>query len=249
MTYAVHLHSERPDLAERAAELGDEVWPEYNLHGDVTNREWRRMRHDFPEHQFVLYDEAADEIVAEGHTLPVPWDGSADGLPAGYDGIFELGFGDEPKTALAAMAAEIRPAFQGGGLAVRMLELMRDVTRRDGLEHLIAAVRPSLKERYPLVAIDEYAGWTRGDGLPFDPWLRVHARIGGRMLRPEPHSLRISGTVADWEDWTQMAFPVSGDYVFPQGLALVSIDRVADLGLYYEPNVWVAHAVPPLADT
>jgi len=36
--------------------------------------------------------------------------------------------------------------------------------------------------------------------------------------------------------------------VFPQGLALVTIDRDADLGLYYEPNVWVAHAVTPLTD-
>jgi GNAT superfamily N-acetyltransferase len=249
MTYTVHLHSERPDLAERAAELGDEIWPEYNLHGDVTNRYWRRMRLDFPESQFVLYDDASDAIVAEGHTLPVPWDGSVAGLPAGFDGIFELGFGHEPKTALAAMAAEIRPAFQGGGLAARMLELMRDVARRHALGAVIAAVRPSLKERYPLVPIEEYMRWTRGDGLPFDPWLRVHARLGGRILRAEPRSLRISGTVGEWEDWTQMAFPVSGDYVFPRGLALVSIDCDGDLGLYYEPNVWVAHTVAPFTDT
>jgi GNAT superfamily N-acetyltransferase len=249
VTYSVHLHSERPDLADRAAELGDEIWPEYNLHGDVTNRQWRRMRLDFPEYQFVLYDDASDAIVAEGHTLPVPWDGTVAGLPDGFDGIFELGFGDGPKTALAAMAAEIRPAFQGRGLAVRILELMRDVARSHGLGALIAAVRPSLKERYPLVPIDEYMLWTRGDGQPFDPWLRVHARIGGRMLRAEPRSLRISGTVAEWEDWTQMAFPVSGDYVFPQGLALLSIDRDADLGLYHEPNVWVGHTVAPFTDT
>lgn len=248
MTYTVHFHSERPDLGERATLFGDEIWPEYNLHGDVTNRCWRRLRLEFPEYQFVLYDEEADEILAEGHTLPVPWDGSAGGLPDGFDGIFDRAFGDEPKTALAAMAAEIRPAFQGGGLAVRLLELMRDVARSHGLGAVIAAVRPSLKERYPLVAIEDYMEWSRPDGLPFDPWLRVHARIGGRMLRPEPRSLRITGTVAEWEDWTQMAFPVSGSYVFPRGLALVSIDREADVGLYHEPNVWVAHAVAPLTD-
>jgi GNAT superfamily N-acetyltransferase len=248
MIYSVYLHSERPDLAERAAELGDEVWPEYNLHGDVVNLNWRRMRLEYPEYQFVLYDDEADELVAEGHTLPVPWDGSVEGLPAGFDGIFERGFGDEEKTALSAMAAEIRPAFQGGGLAVRVLEVMRDVARRHGLGALIAAVRPSLKECYPLAAIDEYAQWSRPDGLPFDPWLRVHARIGGRILHPEPRSLRISGTVAEWEEWTQMAFPVSGEYVFPHGLALLSIDRAADVGLYYEPNVWVAHDVAPFTD-
>lgn len=243
MKPTVHTHAERPDLADRAAELGDEIWPEYNLHGDVTNACWGRMRREFPQLQFVLYDEAADEIVAEGHTLAVPWDGTVDGLPAGFDGIFELGFGGAPKAALCAMAAEIRPAYRGGGLATTMLELMRDIARREGLRDLLAAVRPSWKDRYPLMPIADYAAWVRDDGLPFDPWLRVHARLGGEVLLPEPRSLKISGTVAEWEEWTGMSFPFDGEYVFPQGLAPLQVDREADLGLYFEPNVWVRHHV------
>ena len=241
MKYAVYTHAERPDLAEQAAGLGDEFWPEYNMHGDVTNAHWLRMRTELPELQFVLYDEEARELVAEGHTMAVPWDGTTDGLPDGYDGIFELGFGAEPKTALCAMAAEIRPGYQGGGLAAEMLRLMRGVAERQGLGAVLACVRPSLKERYPLARIDEYARWTREDGLPFDPWIRVHVRLGAELSRPEPRSLRITGTVAEWESWTEMAFPVSGDYVFPRGLATVSIDREADRGLYFEPNVWLVH--------
>jgi hypothetical protein len=38
-----------------------------------------------------------------------------------------------------------------------------------------------------------------------------------------------------------MAFPESGEYVFPQGLAPVAIDREADVGAYWEPNVWMRH--------
>jgi hypothetical protein len=38
-----------------------------------------------------------------------------------------------------------------------------------------------------------------------------------------------------------MAFPASGDYVFPAGLAPVAIDRDADVGTYWEPNVWLIH--------
>ena len=38
-----------------------------------------------------------------------------------------------------------------------------------------------------------------------------------------------------------MAFPESGDYVFPRGLATVAIDREADVGRYWEPNVWMVH--------
>jgi hypothetical protein len=117
------------------------------------------------------------------------------------------------------------------------------IARRHGLEALIAPVRPSLKERYPLVPVERYAGWRREDGLPFDPWIRVHERAGGTILKPEPRSLRITGTVAEWEEWTEMQFPESGEYVFPGGLSTVEIDREADAGRYWEPNVWMRHAV------
>ena len=63
------------------------------------------------------------------------------------------------------------------------------------------------------------------------------------MLKPEPESLRITGSVAEWEEWTEMAYPETGEYVFPQGLATVAIDREADVGRYWEPNVWMRHQV------
>jgi hypothetical protein len=123
------------------------------------------------------------------------------------------------------------------------LEGMIGIARAHGFTSLVAPVRPSWKERYPLAPIERYAGWRRADGLLLDPWMRVHERLGAEVLKPEPHSLRITGTVAEWESWTGMAFPESGEYVFPQGLAPVSIDRAADRGAYWEPNVWMLHRV------
>jgi len=118
---------------------------------------------------------------------------------------------------------------------------MLGIARRHELGSLIAPVRPSWKERYPLVPIERYAGWRRADGLLFDPWMRVHERLGAAVLKAEPHSLRITGTVADWEGWTAMSFPETADYWFPGGLATVAIDRDADEGRYWEPNVWMRH--------
>jgi hypothetical protein len=59
------------------------------------------------------------------------------------------------------------------------------------------------------------------------------------MVRAEPRSLRIAAPVADWELWTDMAFPQDGRYVFPRGLAPVTIK--GNLGAYWEPNVWMLH--------
>jgi hypothetical protein len=141
------------------------------------------------------------------------------------------------------MAIEILPAHQSRRLSVPMLHQMKAIAAREGFETLLAPLRPSWKERYPLTPIERYVAWTRDDGLPFDPWLRVHVRMGAEILRPEPESLRITGTVGDWESWTEMAFPESGEYVFPHGLAPVEIDREADEGRYWEPNVWMLHRV------
>ena len=85
--------------------------------------------------------------------------------------------------------------------------------------------------------------WTRPDGSPFDPWVRVHTRLGARVGPVIPRSLHITGTVSDWESWTHMQFPETGDYVFPAGLATVHIDRDDDTGEYWEPNIWIIHAI------
>ncbi|MGH2789172.1 MAG: hypothetical protein ACRDJV_14915 [Actinomycetota bacterium] len=225
------------------------VWPEYNVHGDVMNEYWDSLYDEFPDYQFVLYDDESGEVVAEGHSIPCRWDGSAGGLPGGIDGLvvegFEMKRGGGRADTLSALAVEIPPRHQARQLSTTMLEAMRDLAAQHGLTKLIAPVRPSWKDRYPLTPIDRYVQWTRDDGLPFDPWIRVHHRMGAEIVKPEPHSLIITGTVAEWELWTQMAFPETGDYVFPKGLAPVAIDVDGDKGTYWEPNVWIAHKVGP----
>ncbi len=233
---------ERPDLIERAFERTYETLREYNQHGDVLNRYWGRLTEERPEFQFHLLDDG-EEILARARSLPVRWDGSIDDLPAGIDGAITRGFDESGANVLCALLIQVPHDLQGRGLSRIAVEGMLQLARRHGLAALIAPVRPSWKDRYPLVPIERYAAWRRADGLFFDPWMRVHERLGATVLRPEPHSLRITGTVAEWEEWTRMAFPESGDYWFPGCLTMVTIDRKADRGSYWEPNVWMRHAV------
>jgi GNAT superfamily N-acetyltransferase len=245
MTPDVVRYTERPELWDSITGLSSEVWPEYNRHGDVLGQYWDQLYETFPEWQFVLVHPGAGEVLAEGHTIPVAWDGTDSGLGPGIDAALESGFalraaGGTP-TALCALAAEILPRHQGRGLSAAVLRAMAGLASGPRLPHLIAPVRPTVKERYPTIPIERYTRWTREDGTPFDPWLRVHTRLGGRLGPVLPRSLRITGTVTDWEAWTQMRFPETGDYVFPAGLALVHIDRDRDTGRYWEPNVWLVH--------
>lgn len=240
-------YSERPELWDSISDLSAEVWPEYNVHGESLNRYWPRLYQTFPEWQFVLYDPGDQTVLAEGHTIPVAWDGTDAGLGPGIDATLAAGFGLQAAggqpTALSALAAEIAPSHQHRGLAGVLLRAMNSLAREGGLERVIAPVRPSHKDRYPTIPIERYARWTRPDGSPFDPWVRVHTRLGARIGPAIPRSLHITGTVEQWESWTRLAFPETGDYVFPHGLTTVHIDRDRDVGEYWEPNVWIIH--PP----
>ena len=232
--------AERPDLAGPAWERTRDTLPEYNNHGDVLGRYWGRLGEERPAFQFYLIADDGD-LLARAHSIPLRWDGTTADLPAGIDGAIARGFDEGGANVLCALLVNIPREVQGRGISRAALEAMRGIARTHGLTSLIAPVRPSWKERYPLVAIEDYTAWRRADGLLFDPWLRVHERLGATVLRPAPRSLAITGTVAEWEEWTQMAFPESGDYWFPRGLATVAIDREADRGSYWEPNVWMHH--------
>jgi hypothetical protein len=118
-------YSERPELWKDAAAITREVWPEYNLHSEDPDGYWDRLFDEFPEFQFVLYGEEEQEVIAEGRTIPCAWDGTREGLGDGIDAIVAAAFraraaGRAP-AALCALAAEVRPRFQGSGLANRML--------------------------------------------------------------------------------------------------------------------------------
>ena len=88
-----------------------------------------------------------------------------------------------------------------------------------------------------------YINWMQEDGSPFDPWIRTHWRLGAKVLKIAPHSMVIPGSVAQWERWTGMKFPESGDYIIPGALNPAYAYLEADLISYVEPNVWMHHTI------
>jgi hypothetical protein len=245
MAISLHTAAQQPDLWERGVPSA-EVWPEYNRHGDNFG-EWENLDTELAEFQFVLYDDEADDVLCEAHTGPCFWDGDEESLSEGIDAtladVFRLRRAGQRVNTLCALAAEIPPRSRERRLAREILRGMKEIARRNGFSHLIAPVRPSWKERYPLTPIERYVTWMRPDGHPLDPWIRTHTRLDARISKPLPHSMLITGSVEEWESWVGMVFPETGEYVFPYGLAPVHIDREQDKGIYWEPNVWLIHEV------
>jgi GNAT superfamily N-acetyltransferase len=235
--------AERPDLWERARPAFGGIWPEYNMHGNDTSSYFGQLVPRWARFQVLVYDAAADLVVGRGRTIPFRWDGTLADLPAGIDAVgLRAVSGDAAPTAVSALAAEVESDHQRRGLSRLIISAMAEAARQGGLGPLVAPVRPNWKDRYPLIPIGTYAHWRRPDGLPFDPWMRVHSRLGAAILRPAPRSMRIDAPVADWEEWTGLELPGPGEYVFPGGLAPLTV--TGGTGRYWEPNVWMVHPAP-----
>lgn len=239
MSLVFFTSDERPELRDRKGPLLD-AWPRFMLEDEVSNRCWGLLYERFGAFQHFLVSED-DELVAEVNSIPVELD--VDALPErGWDEALERGTtGTDTPTVVSAIQVLIAPGRQGQGLSKLCLERMRETAVAHGFEDLVAPVRPSVKDRYPLVPIERYIRWTREDGSLLDPWLRVHAALGAELVGPCRESMTVEGSVAEWEEWTGLAFPESGDYVVRGALEPVRIDREADLGTYVEPNVWMHH--------
>ena len=236
--------SDRHDLDEQAKAAFLPIWPQFIFHDPVDAEYLDRVETYFPHYDVLLLEDG--QVAASGWGVPIRWDGTPDGLPdGGYDGaLISAVTGHEnavPADTLCIMAAGVKAGRRGTGLAGHVLTALRARAAAAGLQHVIAPVRPAFKSRYPLTPMENFARWTRDDGLHIDPWIRTHQRLGATILKPAQPSMVITGAVADWEEWTGMAFPESGRYVVPDALNLVDIDREKDNGTYAETNLWMRH--------
>ena len=239
-------YAERPDRIAPAGNFNGSVWPEFMLQDSEADKYWHLLDTVFLDYQLVLLDPDG-QIAATSNSAPLAWDDTDAGLPDGWDRQFEQTAHDlearVPVNTLGALQIVVDPARRGTGLAGVMVNAMRANALAHGYRAVIACVRPTDKYRYPLIPIEQYAFWTRPDGEPFDSWIRLHARLGGRIVRGSPQAMTIRGSIADWRHWTGEAFPNSGQYLLPVAAAPISIDLERDEGVYFDPNVWMVHKV------
>ena len=239
------IHSQYRDLVRG---LTKEVWPEFMLHDQVANELWHELLDGFAEYQLALYDTQNKRVAGMANSFPLRWIGPLEELPeGGWDWAFRKAVTDHKQgkegNIHCAIQIVVRPEYQGLGLSAPMVEAVRALTKFKGLQSLIIPIRPSEKYKYPLTSLDDYITWRTEQGLPFDAWLRVHVRAGGKMIRVCRESKVIRGSAAEWEEWTGLKFPQSGQYVIPGALNPMEMNLEKDEGGYIEPNVWMVHEI------
>jgi GNAT superfamily N-acetyltransferase len=228
-------YADRPDVRERRGELN--LFPEYMNHNAMGWKYWGRLYTDFPAYQLAVLD--GDALIGEVHALSLPVVG--DQPPTGWDEAFERGMEAGGGNVVSLLAISVKPDARGQGVPAILIEAVRGAAREDRKESVIAPVRPTLKDRYPLIPIERYVEWRRDDGSHFDPWIRAHERLGGEILGPCRDSMLIQAPAADWQAWTGMQFPEDGVYIVPGMLA--PLDVRDGVGTHVEPNVWMRHSV------
>jgi GNAT superfamily N-acetyltransferase len=236
--------AERPGVIEQMYDFSADVWPEFMFHDRLGDALMYQVFRFFPEQCVVATQD--DEVVAHGRSIPFVFpDEDRKELPdGGWDQVLVWGVTDHRReretTASSALEIVIRPSHAGTGLSYLMLAAMKDAVRRRGHDVLYAPVRPNGKTD-PDVPMSAYITMVRDDGLPVDPWLRVHVRSGAEIVKVAPTSMVIAGSLAEWRQWTGLPFDTDGDVHVPKALAPVHCSLAHDRAVYVEPNVWVRH--------
>ncbi|MGW6277301.1 N-acetyltransferase [Kribbella sp. NPDC055071] len=238
--------AERPAYRERLSEM-DGVWPEFMIHDPIGNVFFGRVPDHFPDQCVVATDDG--ELIAHGRSIPFafPTEIRAELPSGGWDRVLHWGFDDlregRQTSVSSALEIVIRPSHLGSGLSHDLLAAMRAAVQAKGHTALYAPVRPNGKAD-PRQPMDEYVEQRRDDGLPVDPWLRVHVKAGGTIIGVAPRSMVITGTLPEWRRWTGLPFTETGDVLVPKALTPVHCDVTHNHAVYVEPNVWVRHDLP-----
>lgn len=242
-----------PSLVSRIQTLIDAVWPKFVTHSDAPKNyalawDWMGVFRRWPHLQFALLD-SDGEMVGAGNALTFVWDGPAEALPdEGWhwvmnQAVLDLEAGRQPNAG-SALSVTLAPNQRGRNLSGVMLRAMKLLVQESGARRFFAPVRPTTKARYPITPMEEFITWKNAEGLPLDPWMRVHVRLGAKVIKACNRSQPLAASVAEWEEWLDLPLPASGEYVGPGLLATLHVDCQQDEGVCFEPNVWIEHSLP-----
>ena len=242
-----HYHmitgKKQADYLDNVIALRKQVWPDFIRVPDATILklyEW------YPDFQISLFDCDTEELIAIANAVPLIWHEplaalSDQGVSWVLNEALTQLIAATLSNFLCAVSISVAVNYRHQGLSEILLKQLKAICKQHSLTQLVVPVRPSDKSRYPLIAIEDYLQWKNPEGLPFDPWLRTHIKLGARVIKLCEHSAMVTASVKTWEQWTGMYFPGDGAYLIKGALNPIEINLKDNVGTYVEPNVWVQY--------
>lgn len=241
MEFEVSTLNERPYLKPSVSSLDNRSWPLFLQNGDA--RSWFELYGNLAD--FVTVLTADDELIAVGFAVPIFWNGHIADLPASIEMILRRGVrakkSGESINTLVPVGVIVEPTVQKNGMSRAVLLEMKQLASNLGLSSMIVPVRPFQKNLFPSEPISIYADRKNEHGLLYDPWLRVHERLGARIIHVTENTLTVEGDLESWFSWTGKRFHHSGLYDVPGALSLVDVQKEINIATYRDPNVWMSH--------
>ena len=232
---------ETPELLSEIKKINQNAWPQFLLNWECKG--WSELFTTLSDYQIVLTRD--ETLIAYGYTIPIFWERELIDIPDDLAILVENGVSTYHKgikpNILLALAAVVSPKHKGEGLSYEIVKAMKSLSKQRKIDTLIVPVRPTLKSKYPLIPIEKYSRWKTDDGKTFDPWLRVHDKLGGVIFKTAEKSMIIKGSVNEWEEWSNIKMLDSGSYVIEGALSPVKINVENDMGIYYDPCIWVKY--------
>jgi hypothetical protein len=248
MGLSIRSFAEDSTLKTRLGELEDDSFPAYLNEEPTWLATQEAILTEFADFHFFLIDDATDKAAAVNVNVPLAWDGQGSSLP-GYNELLELSLkqareGRTP-TALVGILGAVSPDFRGQGVSQLFNQTTAEVLARYGIGSYLSPVRPSNKQLYPNYTMEEFLSWRSPDGDLIDPWLNHFLRIGATELGIAHDAITLSAPIERWTAWTDMQFPVSGDYVIPGGHRMLRVDTATGTAHYGEDHLWYEIPLDP----
>lgn len=201
----------------------------------------------------IFINPTTGQLVGHGITTRFAWDQELDSLPGGWQDVVRASYihshveQSQPNT-LVGLFIFVEDQFRQQGWANNVIEEMRTLAKRNAIQALIIPLRPPLryKKDYAAMPMAEFAALKRDDGLPLDHWIRLHTRLGAKILCASEKSHRHAMSVQDFHaQFSPVPLTENGDMLVERNgeWYKIYVNLEHDIVLINQGCVWVRHAL------
>ncbi|XBX10026.1 hypothetical protein QMP26_19440 [Enterocloster clostridioformis] len=242
MDYQIHSYNKESIWNAKIESINKVAWPQFIQGEKVMRSYWGFMLGVFNDFQWVLTKN--DMVIAVINSAPFKL-GESDtlhenGIYWGLQQVTHNYYADIMPNTLLALQIVVNPQFRGKAVSYECLKVLKHQAYEKGFERIVIPLRPSLKHLYPLIDSGSYINWKNWEGYPYDPWLRVHIKGGGKIVK-QCKGISIRASIQEWELWTGLHFATSGQYIVQGALNPVYADLSNNMAYYTQDNIWVVH--------